>query len=124
VDEGIARRLSSRSAVPLLRQGDGEPFTDHVVASADAARAVIEAAAGAGSSGEAFNVAGPAPFSYEDWAPIVAGRQRRELVEVRAPSLRAYELSIDKARTQLSYEPEHGMEAMVASALASEGAGA
>ena len=124
LDEETVRRLSSRSSVPLLRQADGQSFRDHVVASTDAARAVIAAASGAGAAGETFNVAGPAPFAYEQWVPIVADRLQRPIVDVIAPGLHAYELSIERARTQLSYEPALGVEAMIESALAGGGDGA
>jgi hypothetical protein len=55
------------------------------------------------------------------WAPIVAERFQRPTLDVTAPGLHAYELSIEKARVHLSYQPAVGIEAMIESALAGRG---
>jgi nucleoside-diphosphate-sugar epimerase len=95
-------------AIPL--EQDGSPFTEHVCDTRDAAAAVVLALESDKAPGEAFNIAGPAPFRYTDIGPSLARRLGAEAVALRCAGIHSYSLSIEKARNLLAYAPKYRVE--------------
>jgi nucleoside-diphosphate-sugar epimerase len=95
-------------AIPL--EQDGSSFTEHVCDARDAAQAVILALESGNAPGQAFNIAGPAPFRYTDIGPDLARRLGSEAVALRCAGIHSYSLSIEKARNLLLYAPKYRVE--------------
>jgi UDP-glucose 4-epimerase len=68
--------------------------------------------------GEAFNLSGPAPFSYDQAAAIVSEATGRHIVDatIPGPPLRIHH-STAKARNMLGYVPVHDIRSTVAEAI-------
>jgi nucleoside-diphosphate-sugar epimerase len=68
--------------------------------------------------GEAFNLSGPAPFSYDEAAAVMAEATGRHVVDacIPGPPIRIHH-SIEKARGMLGYAPRHDLRSTVAEAL-------
>jgi nucleoside-diphosphate-sugar epimerase len=103
--------------VPVLSDGDGQPFSDHIVDARDAARATALAIEASNVSGEAINICGPAAFRYVDVAPRVAEALGRPLAEITLPTFHAYSISTEKAERLLRFRGSYDVSAMVDEAL-------
>ncbi len=68
--------------------------------------------------GEAFNLSGPAPFSYDQAIAIMAEATGRHVVDaaIPGPPIRIHH-STAKARNLLGYVPQHDLRSTVAEAL-------
>lgn len=104
-------------AVPVLVDGKGEPFTDHIVDARDAARATALAVERAELTGEAINVCGPAAFRYVDQSPAVAHALGRPLAEVQLENFHAYALDIEKADRLLGFKSRFDISSMLSEAI-------
>jgi UDP-glucose 4-epimerase len=74
--------------------------------------------------GEAFNLSGPAPFSFDQLVSYVSRKTGRPVVDttVAGPPLRIQH-SIAKARAMLGYAPKHDVYDTIDAALAARPAG-
>ena len=95
-------------AIPL--EQDGRPFTEHVCDARDAAAAVLLALESDSATGQAFNIAGPAPFQYTEVGPSLALRIGAEPVALRCAGIHSYSVNIEKARLRLGYAPRYRVE--------------
>lgn len=95
-------------AIPL--EQDGSPFTEHICDARDAAEAVVLALESENAPGQAFNIAGPAPFQYTKVGPALACRLGAEPVALRCAGIHSYSLSIEKARNLIGYAPKYRVE--------------
>ncbi|CAN5645580.1 hypothetical protein BH23CHL5_BH23CHL5_27970 [soil metagenome] len=68
--------------------------------------------------GEAFNLSGPAPFSYDHAVSVIAEHTGREVLDVRiqGPPIRIHH-STAKARGLLGYAPQHVIRSTVEAAI-------
>lgn len=98
-------------------EGDGTPFHDHVVDVQDAVQGIMLALEKEEAKGEVFNVAGPAPFSYQEEAERVAEALGKPSLKVRTFKMFSYEISIAKARSLLGYDPKFDAHTMITEAL-------
>ena len=116
--EAQRRELANTpDAVPLLFDGDGRPFSDHIVDARDAARATALALEHGDLSGEAINICGPTAFRYIDQSPAVAQALGRPLVEVFLEHVHAYALDISKAERLLGFQPQIDVSSMLREAI-------
>jgi nucleoside-diphosphate-sugar epimerase len=104
--------------VPVLFDGDGNFFSDHIVDARDAARATALAVEASELSEEAINICGPAAFRYVDISPRVAEALGRPLAQIKLPTFRAYSLDTSKAERLLGFRGSFDISAMLDEALA------
>jgi nucleoside-diphosphate-sugar epimerase len=104
--------------VPVLFDGEGNAFSDHIVDARDAARATVLATEASDVTGAAINICGPAAFRYVDVSPRVAEALGRPLAEIRLPTFHAYSLDTQKAERLLGFRGSLDVSAMVEEALA------
>jgi nucleoside-diphosphate-sugar epimerase len=103
--------------VPMPRESSGRPFTEHICDVRDAVEGILLAMEEPAAAGETFNIAGPAPFSYDQVSPWLARRLQREAVAGNCRGIHSYEVSIAKARGILGYQPKHGVYESLEDAL-------
>ncbi|MFB3901997.1 MAG: NAD-dependent epimerase/dehydratase family protein [Acidobacteriota bacterium] len=101
-----AGKWDDPSTVKVALEEDGRPFLEHVVDVRDAAQGTLLAIEKESAAGHAFNIAGPAAFTYREVGPWVAERLGAEAVPGRCRGLHSFELSIEKARRVLGYRPQ------------------
>jgi nucleoside-diphosphate-sugar epimerase len=104
-----AGRWDAPGTVKMALEADGQPFVEHVVDTRDAAQGVLLAVEKESAVNQAFNIAGPAPFTYAETGPLVAARLGVEAIPGRCKGLYSFELSIQKARGMLGYRPRFGI---------------
>ncbi len=63
--------------VPLPRELNGQPFSEHICDVRDAVEGILLALEQPGAAGQTFNIAGPAPFTYDQVSPWLAQRLGR-----------------------------------------------
>lgn len=103
--------------VPIPRELSGHPFTEHICDVRDAAEGIILALEQTGAMGQTFNIAGPAPFSYDQLSPWLAERLGRKSVPGLCRGIHSYEVSIAKARGILGYQPKYSVYESLEDAL-------
>jgi nucleoside-diphosphate-sugar epimerase len=122
---GLSSEDRSRLGPRLAGQGifaplmpDGSSGVDHVSDPEDIAEGIClgvdRHAAGLGGT---FNLAGPANFRYLDLAEDLARELGRPWGSAPVKGIEPYELSIQKARRVLGYDPQYPIERMLASAV-------
>jgi nucleoside-diphosphate-sugar epimerase len=104
--------------VPIPREVSGHPFTEHICDVRDAAEGIILALEQPAATGQTFNIAGPAPFSYDQLSPWLAERLGRKSVPGLCRGIHSYEVSIAKARGMLGYQPKYSVYESLEDALA------
>jgi UDP-glucose 4-epimerase len=102
---------------------DGKPGLRHVVSIHDVVEAVMLAVGNRGSLYQAFNVSGPAPFSYDLLACYVSGKLGIPVVEFRCAAFHDFQIDLNKSRSILGYNPKHTITDIVDAAIAFRKAG-
>jgi UDP-glucose 4-epimerase len=103
--------------VPVPRESSGLPFTEHICDVRDAAEGILLALEQPGAAGQTFNIAGPAPFTYDQVSPWLANRLGRKPVPGNCRGIHSYEVSIAKARGILGYRPKYSVYESLEDAL-------
>ena len=104
--------------VPLPREAGGQPFVEHICDVRDAAAGILLALEQPGAAGQTFNIAGPAPFTYDQVSPWLAGRLGRKPAPGNCRGIHSYEVSIAKARGILGYQPKYSVYESLEDAIA------
>ena len=99
----FARR---QNAVGCLLHPGGKPFVRHIVSVADVADAFLLALGNRNAVGQTFNIAGPAPFSYDVLSKHIASQLDLPVVNFICRNSHDFEIDITKARTVLGYQPQ------------------
>ncbi len=119
VAESIAvQQVGSAPTLLLARDGSGTPYQFHYCDVRDLVSGLKLLLEKPAAIGEAFNLSGPAPFSYDTAVAIVAERTGREIVDatIPGPPIRIHH-STAKARGLLGYAPQHDIRSTVEAAL-------
>lgn len=103
--------------VPVPRESNGRPFTEHVCDVRDAVEGILLALEKPAAEGQTFNIAGPAPFTYDEVSPWLAQRLGRRPVPGNCRGIHSYEVSIAKARGILGYQPKYSVYESLEDAL-------
>ncbi len=114
----LALVRAGREHVPILVDAAGLPLRRHIVQIDDVMQAFGLAIDRPEAIGDAFNIAGPAPFGYRAAAEYLAERTGLPTVEIPCPAYHPFEINITRARTVLGYRPAYDFAAMADSALA------
>jgi nucleoside-diphosphate-sugar epimerase len=91
-------------AAKLVHTG-GRPGIRHVVSIRDVVRAVVLAVGNESALAQAFNVSGPAPFSYEVLSGYISKKLDIPVVEFACDYFHDFQIDLNKSRSILGYSP-------------------
>jgi nucleoside-diphosphate-sugar epimerase len=98
---------------------DGRSGVDHVSDPEDIAEGIcLGLERHERAQGAAYNLAGPASFRYLDLAENLARELGRPWGSAPVKGIEPYELSLQRARLVLGYEPQYSIERMLEGAVA------
>ena len=110
-------------AVACMLNTDGSPSVRHIVGIKDVVQSIMLAIDNPITRGEAFNVSGPAPFSYRILADYVSAKLGLGVVEFTNPEFHNFCIDLSKSRSVLGYSPEYDIFKIVDDAVAFRKAG-
>ena len=92
--------------VAKLVHTGGRPGLRHIVSIRDVVDAVMLAVGNEAALYNAFNVSGPAPFSYERFAAYISERLDIPVVEFEYDPFHDFQIDLSKSRQILGYNPK------------------
>ena len=104
-------------AVACLIHPDGSAGKRQVVGIKDVVQSVMLSIGNPTAIGEAFNVSGPAPFSYDVLADYVAGKMDLPVVRFEVSEAHDFSIDMNKSRSVLGLHPEYDIFRIVDDAL-------
>lgn len=109
---------TDREMLLLARDSDGEPYLFHNCDVRDIVQGLLLLLERPAAVGEAFNLSGAAPFSFDQAVPYLSEKTGIPFVEARIPGMpiRVHH-STAKARSLLGYQPHYDIFASIDSAL-------
>ena len=120
--EALAPQLAGGKAVVEPVRPDGSSVLVHLADSDDIAAGIVLAIEKPDAArNRVFNMAGPAPFRYGDVVGKVADGLGLPAGKMTIHGTQDYEISNEKARKLLGYEPKYDIEAMIDRGLAERG---
>jgi len=104
-----ANRLvaAGEERMPILINGDGVPFSRHIVHVDDVMQAFDKMLGNPAAVGQNFNIAAPSAFNYRPAAEYLSEKLGVPTIELCCPEYYSFEINITKARTMLGYAPEN-----------------
>ena len=94
-------------AVACLVHPDGSAGKRHIVGIKDVVQSIMLAVGNPTAIGEAFNVSGPAPFSYDTLADYVAEKLNLPVVKFEVSEFHDFCIDMSKSRSVLGLNPEY-----------------
>lgn len=113
-----AGRWDDPRTVKIPLEEPGRPFMEHICDVRDSAMGAALAIEKEAAAGQVFNISGVAPFTYSEVGPRLAARLGVAAVEGRCKGLYSYEISNQKARHLLGYQPRYSVLDSLNDALA------
>jgi UDP-glucose 4-epimerase len=101
----------------VVKDRRGKPIRRHVVHVRDVASAFLLVLKNDKSAGNAYNIASPAPFNYEECAIYLSKELKIPVIEVSVPEAFSFEISIKKAEKELGYKPKYDTNKMLEESL-------
>lgn len=98
---------SGREHIPILTDANGVPLRRHIVHIEDVMQAFDRMLDNHSTTGQTFNIAGPAPFDYRVAADYLARKLNTPTIALRCPDYHSFEINITRARSVLGYAPEN-----------------
>ena len=92
--------------VAKLVHPGGRPGLIHIVSISDVVDAVVLAVGNEASLYQAFNVSGPAPFSYDTLATYISEKLDIPIVEFEYDVFHDFQIDLSKSRQILGYNPK------------------
>jgi len=104
----LKAQMQGDNTLLLARDANGLPYLFHCVDVRDIVHGLLLMLEHPAAVGEAFNLSGPSPFSYDQAIPYLAEKTGFPVVDVclPGPSLRIHH-STAKARSLLGYAPQY-----------------
>jgi nucleoside-diphosphate-sugar epimerase len=106
-----------RNAVACLVHPDGSAGKRQIVGIKDVVRSVVLAIGNPTAIGEAFNISGPAPFSYDVLADYVAEKLDLPVIRFEVGEFHDFSIDMSKSRSVLGFNPEYDIFRIVDDAL-------
>lgn len=103
--------------VAKLVHPGGKPGIRHVAGIKDIIQGIVLSVGNEASIGHAFNLAGPAPFSYDVLAKYVSEKLDLPVVEFEMDGFHDFQNSITKAQAILGYRPRYDIFKIVDDAV-------
>jgi nucleoside-diphosphate-sugar epimerase len=107
-----------RDGVAKLMHPDGRPGLRHVVSIHDVVQAVMLSVGNEAALYEAFNVSGPAPFSYEVLSRYIAEKLNIPVVAFEYDVFHDFQIDLNKSRSVLGYDPKYNIIDIIDEAVA------
>jgi nucleoside-diphosphate-sugar epimerase len=108
----------NREGVAKLIHPDGRPGLRHVVSIHDVVQSVNLAVGNEASLFQAFNVAGPSPFSYEVLAGYISEKLDIPVVAFEYEGFYDFQIDLNKSRSVLGYDPKYSIIDIIDEAIA------
>jgi len=112
-----------RDAVACLRHPDGRAGKRQVVGIRDVVQSIMLSIGNPTSIGEAFNVSGPAPFSYDVAAGYASDKLDLPIVEFEVSEFNDFRIDMSKSRSVLGLNPAWDIFRIIDDAIAFREAG-
>ncbi len=106
-----------KDAVACLVHADGAAGKRQVVGIRDVVRSIMLSVGNPTAVGEAFNVSGPSPFSYDVLADYVAGKLGLPVVRFEVSEFHDFRIDMSKSRAVLGLNPEYDIFRIVDDAI-------
>jgi len=116
-DELRAVIAQGGNRVPILVNGEGVPYTRHIVHLDDVVQAFELALGNPAAVGETFNIAAPRAFRYDEAAAYLAPKVGLETATIVASGYHSFEINVNKARRVLGYAPQYDIFGIIDAAL-------
>jgi len=104
-------------AVACMVHPGGKPCIRQVVGIKDVVQSIMLAIDNPVTLGEAFNVSGPAPFSYHIMAKRISEKLGLPIVEFENQEFHDFCIDLSKSRSVLGYDPEYDIIKIVDEAI-------
>ena len=104
--------------VAKLIHPDGRPGLRHVVSIHDVVQSVMLAIDNKAALYHAFNVSGPAPFSYEVLSSYISEKLDIPVVEFKEDVFYDFQIDLKKSRSVLGYDPKYSIIDIIDEAVA------
>ena len=104
--------------VAKLVHPDGRPGLRHVVSIHDVVQSVMLAVENKAALYHAFNVSGPAPFSYETLSRYISEKLDIPVVEFENDEFHDFQIDLNKSRSVLGYDPKYNIIDIIDEAVA------
>ena len=106
----LQAQLKDDNTLLLARDSNGIPYMFHCVDVRDIVLGLLQMLEVPSAVGEAFNLSGPAPFTYDQVIPYLAQKTGYPFVDacILGPSIRIHH-STAKARQLLGYDPQRNI---------------
>ncbi len=105
----------------IMRDHDGRPWRKHIAEVRDIVAGCVAALGVPEALGQTFQLAGPAPFGWDEAIPYLAERLELPYVNVRSNGVPTYyEFDLSKGRELLGFAPQYDIRRMIDDALAFE----
>jgi UDP-glucose 4-epimerase len=101
----------------MLVHPDGRPGIRHVVSIHDVVQSVLLAVGNKSALYQAFNVSGPAPFSYDVLSSYIAKKMGIPVVKFEYDVFHDFQIDLNKSRSILGYNPKYNIIDMVDEAI-------
>lgn len=108
---------AGENRVPILINGEGDPYTRHIVHLEDVVQAFGKALGNPAALGQTFNIAAPAAFRYDLAAKYLAEQIELDTCTITAAGYHSFEINIHKAREVLGYDPQYDIYGIIDAAL-------
>ncbi|HIJ73143.1 MAG TPA: NAD(P)-dependent oxidoreductase [Candidatus Hydrogenedentes bacterium] len=108
---------NGQDAVACLIHPDGSAGKRQIVGIKDVVQSVMLSVGNRTAIGEAFNVSGPSPFSYDVLADYVAGKLGLPVVKFEVAEAHDFCIDMTKSRSVLGLDPEYDVFRIVDEAL-------
>ena len=103
----------------VVRDERGRPWRKHIADVRDIVGACVASLGNDATHGETFQLAGPAPFTWDEAVPYLAERLGIPYVDGTSRGTPTYyEYDLSKLRRVLGYEPRYGIKRMIDDAVA------
>jgi nucleoside-diphosphate-sugar epimerase len=115
--------LRAGDGVGCLRHPDGRAGKRQVVGIKDVVQSIMLSIGNPTAIGEAFNVSGPSPFSYDVAAKYVSEKLDLPMVEFEVSEFNDFCIDMTKSRSVLGLNPEYDIFRIIDDAIAFRKAG-
>ena len=115
-DDVMTLVRAKQERIPILTDTAGAPLRRHIVHVDDVMQAFGKMLGNDAAVGQAFNIAGPAPFDYRTAAGHLSHKLGVPTVEIRTPYF-PFEIDISRARRVLGYAPANDFARMADRAM-------
>ena len=105
-------------AVAKLVHPGGKPGIRQIVGIKDVVKSIMLSIGNPVAIGEAFNVSGPSPFSYDVLARYVSEKLNLPIVEFEVSEYHDFTIDMTKSRSVLGFHPEYDIFRIVDDAIA------